>query len=444
MGFGILSCIPIVVLLVGATITRKMPEMLLLSSFIGAVILYGKGFFTGYINIMYEALANGSFQFILLILVGSGALIALLEKSGAMLGFRNMIRKAASTKDRALLFTWILGVIVFIDDYLNALAVSSAMKNITDEYKVPREHLAYTVNCTGSCVCVLIPFSSWAAFGIGVFKDYGLEFSDYVKALPFMFYPIVALIICLLFGYELLPKLGGMKEAYDRVAAGGSTLVPSDEARAEETDGAVPSSPINFLLPMLVLIVTMILCDNELIHGLLAALVAQAVLYIGQKIMSPKEFIETAFNGIYSMASVSFVVALAFMMTAVNTNLGFSEYMIDILGALIPATVLPVIAFLLVAFIAFASGSFWPLVVIVAPIFVPMALNFGMNPSLIIAAIMSGIAFGSQFCFYSDAVFMTAAGTGVPNVNQIKAIAPYVLSGAVIAAVLFTIAGFIG
>ena len=228
------------------------------------------------------------------------------------------------------------------------------------------------------------------------------------------------------------------------MAAGGSTLVPSDEARAEETDGAVPSSPINFLLPMLVLIVTMILCDNELIHGLLAALVAQAVLYIGQKIMSPKEFIETAFNGIYSMASVSFVVALAFMMTAVNTNLGFSEYMIDILGALIPATILPVIAFLLVAFIAFASGSFWPLVVIVAPIFVPMALNFGMNPSLIIAAIMSGIAFGSQFCFYSDAVFMTAAGTGVPNVNQIKAIAPYVLLGAVIAAILFTIAGFIG
>lgn len=443
MEFGILSCIPIVVLLVGATVTRKMPEMLLLSSFIGAIILYGSGFFSGYIGIMYEALSNGSFQFILLILVGSGALIALLEKSGAMLGFRNMIRTMANTKHRALLFTWILGVIVFIDDYLNALAVSSAMKSITDEYKVPREHLAYTVNCTGSCVCVLIPFSSWAAFGIGVFKDYNLSFTDYVKAIPFMFYPIAALVICLLFGYDLLPKLGGMKDAYARVKAGGPTTVPSAEVRAEEVDGAKPSSPINFLIPMLVLIVTMIACENELIHGLLAALVAQAVLYIGQKIMTPKEFIETAFNGIYSMASVSFVVALAFMMTAVNTNLGFSEYMIDILGALIPVAALPVIAFLLVAFIAFASGSFWPLVVIVAPIFMPMALNFGMNPSIVIAAIMSGIAFGSQFCFYSDAVFMTAAGTGVPNVNQIKAIAPYVLAGAAIASVLFAVVGVI-
>ena len=58
-------------------------------------------------------------------------------------------------------------------------------------------------------------------------------------------------------------------------------------------------------------------------------------------------------------------------------------------------------------------------------------------------AIMSGVAFGSKFCFYSDAVFMTSAGTGVSNMTQIKAVAPYVLGSAALAAAAFLIVGFV-
>ena len=75
MNYGFLSCIPILVLIIGAVMTRKMPHMLMLASFIGAIILYGKDFFSGWINVMYAALANGSDQYILLILVCSGAMI---------------------------------------------------------------------------------------------------------------------------------------------------------------------------------------------------------------------------------------------------------------------------------------------------------------------------------------------------------------------------------
>ena len=183
MNYGFLSCVPILVLIVGAVITRKMPHMLLLASFIGSIILYGKGFFSGWIDVMYAALANTSTQYILLILVCSGAMIRLLEKSGAMLGFRNLISRYVKSGHQVMFCTWILGIIVFIDDYLNALAVSSAMRNLSDQYKIPREHLAYTVNVGGACVCVLIPFSSWAAFGIGTFGDNGWTYGDYVRAL---------------------------------------------------------------------------------------------------------------------------------------------------------------------------------------------------------------------------------------------------------------------
>lgn len=143
------------------------------------------------------------------------------------------------------------------------------------------------------------------------------------------------------------------------------------------------------------------------------------------------------------MASVCFVVVLSFMMNTVNADIGFSEYIISILNGVVPAAVLPVLAFAMVALVAFATGSFWPLIVIVSPIFVPMAISLNVNPSLIIAAMMSGIAFGSQCCLYSDAVFMTAAGTNVDNVTQIRSIAPYIISGFIISCILFVGAALI-
>lgn len=442
MNYGFLSCIPILVLIIGAVMTRKMPHMLMLASFIGAIILYGKDFFSGWINVMYAALANGSDQYILLILVCSGAMIRLLEKSGAMLGFRNMISKYAKDEHRVMFFTWVLGIIVFIDDYLNALAVSSAMRGLSDEHKIPREHLAYTVNVGGACVCVLIPFSSWAAFGIGTFGEYGWTFSDYVHAIPFMFYPIVALLICLLLGLGVIPKAGDMKKAYDRVRNGGPVL-PDGDNRDELSSDVRPTTPLNFLIPMVALVIAMLYFDSDLIHGMLVALLAQGIMYIAQRIMTLGEFMENVLEGAYSMASVCFVVVLSFMMNTVNAEIGFSDYVISILNGVVPAALLPVIAFVMVALVAFATGSFWPLIVIVSPIFVPMALSLDVSAWLIIAAMMSGIAFGSQCCMYSDAVFMTAAGTGVDNVTQIRAIGPYILSGFVISCALFILFGFI-
>lgn len=442
MNYGFLSCIPILVLIIGAVMTRKMPHMLMLASFIGAIILYGKDFFSGWINVMYAALANGSDQYILLILVCSGAMIRLLEKSGAMLGFRNMISKYAKDEHRVMFFTWVLGIIVFIDDYLNALAVSSAMRGLSDEHKIPREHLAYTVNVGGACVCVLIPFSSWAAFGIGTFGEYGWTFSDYVHAIPFMFYPIVALLICLLLGLGVIPKAGDMKKAYDRVRNGGPAL-PDGDNQDELSSDVRPTTPLNFLIPMVALVIAMLYFDSDLIHGMLVALLTQGIMYIAQRIMTLGEFMENVLEGAYSMASVCFVVVLSFMMNTVNAEIGFSDYVISILNGVVPAALLPVIAFVMVALVAFATGSFWPLIVIVSPIFVPMALSLDVSAWLIIAAMMSGIAFGSQCCMYSDAVFMTAAGTGVDNVTQIRAIGPYILSGFVISCALFILFGFI-
>lgn len=449
MEYGIISCIPIAVLIIGVLITKKMPEMIILSSVIGAALVFKGDIFNGYVGWLYGALSNESYQFLLMLLLGFGGMIKLFEKSGALLGFSDILSRFAGTRKKSMVATWIMGIIMFVDDYLNVLAVSFSMKEITDRNRIPREHLAYGVNSMGACVCVLIPFTSWAAFAIGTMTEQGLGFTDYVRALPYMFFPIIAILVCLLVAVGVIPKVGLIKKAYERVDAGGPLL--AEEASGGSSivkmeggnEDVKPSSPLNFIIPIVVLIVVMLICDNSVVHAIIAALLVQLVLYLAQRIMTLSEFMDSFFEGITGMAGLAFIICFAYILGSANDAMGFSTFVINGLTGTIPPSLLPAIAFVVVAAVAFAAASFWVLIVITVPIFVPLAVNMGIDPSIIVAAIMSGVAFGSKFCFYSDAVFMTSAGTGVPNMTQIKAVAPYVLGSAAVAAVAFVIVGVV-
>lgn len=452
MEYGIISCIPIAVLIIGVLITKKMPEMIILSSIVGAALVFKTDIFNGYVGWLYGALSNESYQFLLILLLGFGAIIKLFEKSGALQGFANAIGRFANTRKKTMFVTWLMGIIMFVDDYLNVLAVSSSMSTLTDKQRIPREHLAYGANSMGACVCVLIPFTSWAAFAIGCLSEQGLGFTDYVRSLPYMFFPIIAIIVCLLVAVGVIPKVGLIKKAYERVDAGGSVLCPAESSGStssiinmgEETDEDVrPSSPLNFFIPIIALIVVTIVCGNSVVHGIIAAIVIQFILYLAQRLMTLSEFMNTMFEGITSMAGLAFIICFAYILGSANDAMGFSTFVINGLSGTIPPALLPALAFIIIGAVAFAAASFWVLIVITVPIFVPLASSMGIDPAIIIAAIMSGVAFGSKFCFYSDAVFMTSAGTGVPNMTQIKAVAPYVLGSAALSAVAFLIIGFV-
>ena len=208
--------IPLLILIAGALITKRIMEPALISSVVAVAMLEGGNFVNGYVGKMYEVLSNPSYQLLVFVGLGFAGISALLEKSGAMLGFRRVMEKICRTRSQTIFFTWLLGGIVFIDDYLNALAVSASMKGISDEKRIPREHLAYTVNCMGACVCVLLPISSWAAFAVGCASEQNMGMTEYLQAIPFMFYPICAILISLLLAFGKFPRLGELKKAYRR------------------------------------------------------------------------------------------------------------------------------------------------------------------------------------------------------------------------------------
>lgn len=445
---GIISCIPIAVLIIGLLITKRMAEMMILSSFIGAVLVFKGGFFGGWIGQMYATLANPSYDFLLFILLGFGAMIKLFEMSGAFLGFTDIVSKIAKGPKSAMVAAWLMGIIMFVDDYLNVLAVSSSMKKLTDKYNIPREHLAYASNSMGACVCVIIPITSWAAFAVGTMSEQGLGMADYVRAVPFMFFPIFAIVICLLVAVGVIPKVGLMKKAYERVEAGGPLLVEEQVGASiidtSESDEEVePGSPLFFIIPIVVLIVVMMICDQDVVSGIIAAVASQGVIYLATKRMTLTEYVNGIIGGVTSMAGLAFCIFFGYVLGESNGALGFSEFVVNGLSGFMTPAILPAFAFVIIAAVTFAAASFWILIMLAVPIFVPLAVTMGVDPALVIAAIMSGVAFGSKFCFYSDAVFMCSAGTGVANMTQIKVVAPYVLGSAALAFIAFLIAGFV-
>lgn len=160
MNYGILSCIPILILILGVLITKKIAPMMILASICGAVILYGSDILSGYISMMYGVLSDPTYQFVLILLLLFGAMIRLFQKSGALSGLRAILSGASKGPRQPLLLSALLSLILFVDDYLALLTVSFTMREVTDRSGIPREHLAYQVGTMTPSVSVLIPITS--------------------------------------------------------------------------------------------------------------------------------------------------------------------------------------------------------------------------------------------------------------------------------------------
>ena len=436
---------PLAFLIVYALKTRKMADAMVLSTLLAMILLYRQHFLTGTIDALYATLSNSSYQFVLCIIIGFGGMITLFQESGALMGFRDLLLKVASGPRRTLVLAWLMSAVMFVDEYLNALTVTFSMREITDKNRIPREHLALQANLMACCLCMTIPFSSWTAFSVGLISAYDLGFGDYLRAIPYMLYPLCMMLLCLLLAVGAFPKLGPLKQAYQRVRSGGLAFERDDTMEKlvdiADVDESRVSPAWNTVVPLAVLVGGTILFGNDLVHGMVLALIAQFLLYVPQRIMTVKQFFEHFFNGAKGMTSLAIVVCFGFMLSEANRGLGLFDTLITSIGDTVPAFLIPALAFLLVAATVFAVGSCWVVMTLAIPVFVPLAASVGLPAPVIVAAIMSGVSLGYSTCFYADAVFMTTAGTGVSNITIIRTTAPYAAVGAAVAVIGFLLCG---
>ena len=373
--------------------------------------------------------------------------ILLLEQSGGALGFGEFGTKIAKTRASSLIITWILGIIVFIDDYLNNLGVGTAMRNITDKHNVAREYLAYVINSTGAAVCVLVPMSSWAILMISIYDGLGVQvngssFSAYVHTIPFMFYAWAAVFIVPLFALKIIPLWGPMKKAQLRADEGQLFPENSQVKQIGGYEDIKPTSMWNFILPMVALTAVTIY-TNDILIGMAVGFIVCLVLYLPQKIMTLTELCTHSVEGFKSMVLCTAIVLSAFLLQKANGELGLTEYVISVAEPVINAKLLPVISFIICSVIAAFTGSFWGTMTIASPILIPLATTLGADTILVGGAIVSAGAFGSHACFFGDAVTLASAVTGISNTDYARTELPMIIAPTAIAIILFTIFGFI-
>ena len=448
MPSGLFSLLVVICVITGAIITRKAEICMLVGSLICCIYMYGAGFVTGWCDLFLESTSN--FLDTFLVIACFGALIALLTEGKGSFGFRKLIARFCTTQQRTLLTTIVMCIAIFVDDYLIVLSVGPIMKGVFDERKLPRESLAFILDSGGAPVCVMIPWSNWAVFYAALFMSqdfirnagYTSGFAAYISALPFCFYPIFTLLIVVLFAVGIVPKIGPMKKAYQRVEETGKLY--SDDSRKfnrrDEEDYQEGGKIRDFVIPMGVLIASAILLGSML-PAMVIALFATAVLYIPRKIVRGRDFLNIVLRGFCDMMPVIFLCMMAFNIGTIMQYMGLADFLISVTQSFLTSALMPVITFVLVSGLCFCTASLWGMCAVVVPIIFPLAASLGANPALIMAAVICGGAFGSHACFYSDCTIMSSNASGIETMEHAFSQFPYVAISAAASIIAFIIAG---
>ncbi|MCF0230588.1 MAG: TRAP transporter large permease subunit, partial [Parasporobacterium sp.] len=402
------------------------------------------------LNYLYAGIGNESAQWLIFIIAVFGLLIALFEKSNAVVDFGFWARKFIKTPKQALVGTYILGWIIFLEDYLNNLTVGTTMKGMTDRLGVPRLQLAFVVNTVAAPVCLLIPMSSWAVYYGKLLEDQnvtvnGSGMGAYIAGLPYAFYAYVILAICLLQILGVIPKVGSLKKAWKRVEETGDVFPEGTEANIKEEaqaalemeEGDEKHLPFNFLIPMIVMIIVTIAAGIDVLMGSAAGCVVAIIMYLVQRKMTFFEILEAGFQGMMNMGFVFVLTVLAFAVQTVNTDLGLADFVIEIASPIMKGAFLPASTFIVCGIYAYATGCFWDLAAIIIPIVIPLATAVGADPLLVGAAVFSGSALGSNTCLYGDGVILCSQGCQVKPVDLMMTTLPYAAAAGVISVILY-------
>ena len=424
-------------------LSRRPIESLLAGVLAGLLLLEPSGALQNFSSILLAVMMDETIAWVIIVCGLMGSLIALLMRVGAASAFSRALASRAKSGSSALIYTWLLGLLVFIDDYLNALAVGSAMRKVTDQFNVSREMLAYTVDSTAAPICVLVPVSTWAVFFAGVLESAdvaapGEGITMFVSAIPYMLYPWIAILIVPLVALGRIPALGPMEVAEMRAATSGHLAHPDEFELAGGEDNPRVQT-YHFLLPLLALIGFSIWFDLDVQIGVILAVAVTILLYGIQRLLAWTEMFNAVLDGIKIMVPALTIVVVAFMFKEVNDQLGLPLYVIENVTPFMTPTLLPVLVFVTMALISFATGSSWGVFAIAIPIVMALSESVGVNASLTIGALISASAFGSHACFYSDATVLAAQGSGCGVMEHALTQIPYALIAAAFAAIGLTI-----
>ena len=400
---------------------------------------------------------------IFIFLVELGFLVLLVNKAGGSRAFGEWAQKHIKTKVGAAICTFILGILIFIDDYFNCLTVGSVMRPVTDKHKISRSKLAFLIDATAAPICMIAPVSSWAA-AVSQYAADGQGINLFIAAIPFNFYSILTLVFVL--GIILMKFDFGKMRTHEINAENGD-LFSGKQVKQDALEVNPKGRVFDLILPIAFLVLSSVFAlvyaggifegksfidafaDTDATvalpwAGLLTVIFA--LIYLSLRgVINFKDCLEQLPKGFFAMVPAILILTFATALKNITGGLGAAFFVGNMMAG-VPETVaklLPAIIFLVACVLAFATGTSWGTFGILIPIVTAMFLP--TNPLFIvgISACLAGAVCGDHCSPISDTTIMSSAGAECEHINHVSTQLPYAIYVAAISFVCFIIAGFL-
>ena len=470
-----LSLLPPVIAIVLALITKEAYSALFIGVLVGSLFTCGFAPVATLDTILNDGLiaAISANAGIFLFLVLLGIIVALVNAAGGSAAFGRWAETHIKTHAGAQLATFVLGILIFIDDYFNCLTVGSVMRPVTDSHKISRPKLAYLIDATAAPVCMIAPISSWAAAVSSTAEglDTGMSGIElFVKAIPYNLYSILTFVFILAI-IAMKLDYGPMRKFEAKAAKGDLSALVEEAGESANPNGRV----IDLILPVLALIVT---CTIGMIYvggffgadmsgdpsfagdfigafgntnafvglpwGGIIALVLTVIYLVARKVLTFKEAMACVPKGFIAMVPPIIILTLAVSLKAMINALGADVYVYDLMYAASAwlYSMLPAVIFVVACILAFASGTSWGTFGILIPI---VTAVFPADSKLLIigiSACCAGAVCGDHCSPISDTTIMASAGAQCEHLDHVSTQLPYALTVAIVSFIGFIVAGF--
>ena len=480
--FGIFTIIPPLVAIVLAFITKNVVISLFIGALAGCFMLQLNDYnvfgalihsFLDFVQRALNSLADPWNAGIVLQVLIIGGIINLVSKMGGAKAVAEALAKKAKTPRSAQIVTWLLGLIVFFDDYANSLIVGPIMKPVADKMKISRERLAFIIDATAAPIAGLAIVSTWVGLEVGLINDafggIGVDadaFGVFCKTIPYRFYNILILVFVVITSL-MLRDFGPMRKAEIRARQGhkaSDDVEMSKEMKEEiEVKEGVELSIWNAIIPIGTLIISSLasfyysgysavmagedaavqaIFNNSLFsfdaiqqafsnadasvalfQSALFASIVTIVMAVCKKIFTISEAIDVWVDGMKGLVITGVILILAWSLSSVIKELGTASYLTSLLSNSIPKFLLPSVIFIFGAVISFATGTAYGTMGILMPLAIPLAYAINPEMSYVImstSAVLTGAIFGDHCSPISDTTILSSMGAGCNHIDHVK------------------------
>jgi Na+/H+ antiporter NhaC len=496
---GFLTLLPPLVAIILALIFKDVLIALFIGIFTGALFIHHFNFIAAFLSVVdkyvLEAISDKDRASIIVFTMMLGGMVGIITKSGGVKGIVDSLSRRVKSTASVQFYTWLMGILIFFDDYTNTLVVGNTMRPLTDKWKVSREKLAYIVDSTAAPVACIALISTWIGFEISLInqslKAYQVDLDAYhlfLSSIPYRFYPILA-ILFVFFIFKLQRDFGPMRKAEKRAQLEGKVMRDNAVPLSDfESSGLTPSRFIkarwfNGLIPIITVIGSTfiglyisgkinlaaagdalggrsffrILFSGQVFKdlgtivssadsfkvllwaSLLGVCTALALAWF-QKILKPREVIAALIQGMKSMMLAIIILVLAWSLGVVLTELKTADFLVSLISSNLDYHLFPGIVFLFSCIIAFSTGTSWGTLAIMYPLVIPIIVSLARGAAdfrqflvMTIASVLAGAVFGDHCSPISDTTIMSSMASSCDHIDHVKTQIPYAVLLAVIA-----------